>query len=251
MPGKVDLYRSISEVFIGEILLYFSIFNLNGMVSYGYLFFISFREIQFWNTLALVISVMITIFACQNLISNPKIVGCFRIAFRYYSSERESNSKQTNCQKLLKCLSYRPYEAEFSKFYLKICVNFYYFYIAYYIAAISLIISASSIMFLIILQALMLLLVLLIKPHFNILEKGRSVLTFCLLIFATVCLKTQVNSFMFSICLLALFSCHSIYLGVIMFYSFVDQLKKRCGYRSKIVRRLFKEYNSVEKEKKE
>jgi hypothetical protein len=71
IPMKKDFGKTISELLIGEMLLYFVVFNLHGLVAYSYLYLRSTHEGQITNTITMIAASIFSLFAISNLFIRP------------------------------------------------------------------------------------------------------------------------------------------------------------------------------------
>jgi hypothetical protein len=93
----------------------------------------------------------------------------------------------------------------------------------------------------IVMQALILLMVLMVRPHFNIFEKARAVLTWTITFLGGLIVLMKPNSFIMPIMFLILLSVHLILSVCVIVISLVQQVKRKCNDRSEVVRKMMKE----------
>lgn len=74
---------------LGESLLYVSIFNLYGLVSFSYLYFtLSYDNHHYWSGMVIFCAAFFTLFAFYNYSCRAELMGFFRGAFRSESEFR-------------------------------------------------------------------------------------------------------------------------------------------------------------------
>jgi hypothetical protein len=70
------------EISLGEILLYFSVVNLYPLCAYSYLHYNNSTESDYWSSVFIFGSILVTLFAIYNIFYRPEIIGSFRSSFK-------------------------------------------------------------------------------------------------------------------------------------------------------------------------
>jgi hypothetical protein len=146
-------------------------------------------------------------------------------------------------EKYAQCISKRPCEDSLKRLYTVVSINFYTVFLIYLCAvmAISILVPAFSAVAALILQVLLLTVVSVIRPHYNIFEKPRAIVTWFIAVVGSLTIVVNPPSFTLPILLLALLSIHCLIAGVVIVHSLWSQVKRKCNDRTDVVKKMLKE----------
>ena len=186
---------------------------------------------------------LFSVFALFNFFAKPEIVGMFRSAFRTESEERDARPRQKWLQRYAACVSKRCCEEQLKGAYSALTLNFYLVYLVYLVLFMLAVTLApfNPLPAVLALQLLMLAFTVLVRPHFNVLEKARAVLTWTTTVTGTLAVFARLESFLLPVAFLALLTLHMLASVLIIVASLWQQLKRKCNDRSEVVKTMMKE----------
>lgn len=127
--------------------------------------------------------------------------------------------------------------------YSTLTINFYLVYLVYlvcFMLAVTLLPSVS-LPIVLAMQVLMLVFVALVRPHFNVLEKARALLTWTIAVTGTFTVLAGAEGFILPVVFMALLTLHLLASVLIIIASLWQQLKRKCNDRSEVVKGMMKE----------